>query len=704
MKFKPIPRKWLAVSLVLPLLAVLAVSAVLRQPQQNKESLLQELVSMYLDQGHYQPRAVDNTLSKDVFQTHLEYLDYSKRFFTAQDMLLLRKHELQLDEQIRARTFEFFDLSLEIFNRRLGQVEEFYPQILAQPFDFSAKEEIETDPEKLEYPKDDQELREFWRKMLKLQTLERVHTALSQQEKAIAQGKADSTRTFEQIEQEARGKVLETYQRWFENMDQVDREDHFGAYMNSIANAFDPHTEFFPPQDRENFNISMSGRLEGIGATLQADGDYTKVHELVPGSPSWKQGDLEAGDLIIKVAQGQQPPVDVVGMRLDDVVQLIRGEKGTEVRLTVKKIDGSVIEVPIVRDVIEIEATYAKSAVVELDGQRFGYIHLPKFYMDFDDPDGRSCSEDVAEEIRKLKAQDVEGIVLDLRNNGGGSLGNVVDMAGLFIEKGPVTQVRARDNRSQTLADTDPSILWDGPLLVMVNSFSASASEILAAAVQDYNRGLIMGSPSTFGKGTVQQFFELDAAVPMTMAAMKPFGSIKITTQKFYRVNGATTQLRGVVPDIIVPDQYSKIPVGEREVPFALQWDEITPTRFSPLRMDEIRRKVLPLSQSRIRQSEFFQLMEQNADRVLAEQDNTRYPLQLDEYRAQRRAAEQAAERFKALDDMRNSLIINALPEKTTLAGIDSAQEARQKIFTDKLLKDMYLDEAVRVLNDMAHP
>jgi len=540
--------------------------------------------------------------------------------------------------------------------------------------------------------------------MLKLQTLERVHTALSQQEKAIAQGKADSTRTFEQIEQEARGKVLETYQRWFENMDQVDREDHFGAYMNSIANAFDPHTEFFPPQDRENFNISMSGRLEGIGATLQADGDYTKVHELVPGSPSWKQGDLEAGDLIIKVAQGQQPPVDVVGMRLDDVVQLIRGEKGTEVRLTVKKIDGSVIEVPIVRDVIEIEATYAKSAVVELDGQRFGYIHLPKFYMDFDDPDGRSCSEDVAEEIRKLKAQDVEGIVLDLRNNGGGSLGNVVDMAGLFIEKGPVTQVRARDNRSQTLADTDPSILWDGPLLVMVNSFSASASEILAAAVQDYNRGLIMGSPSTFGKGTVQQFFELDAAVPMTMAAMKPFGSIKITTQKFYRVNGATTQLRGVVPDIIVPDQYSKIPVGEREVPFALQWDEITPTRFSPLRMDEIRRKVLPLSQSRIRQSEFFQLMEQNADRVLAEQDNTRYPLQLDEYRAQRRAAEQAAERFKALDDMRNSLIINALPEKTTLAGIDSAQEARQKIFTDKLLKDMYLDEAVRVLNDMAHP
>ncbi|MEO1715046.1 MAG: S41 family peptidase, partial [Bacteroidota bacterium] len=371
--------------------------------------------------------------------------------------------------------------------------------------------------------------------------------------------------------------VLKTFDDWYERLEKRKRSDYLSIYINSITNVFDPHTSYFEPIEKQNFDINMSGKLEGIGARLQSDGNYTKITSVIVGGPAWKQGDLKENDKIMKVAQDGEDPIDVTGMQLDDVVSQIRGEKGTKVILTVKKIDGSIADIEIVRDVVILEEGFAKSLILHTTAkEKVGFISLPRFYDDFYDEEGRSCARDVATEIDKLKKENVRGIILDLRNNGGGSLRDVVTMSGFFIEKGPIVQVKARGRSPEVLEDNDPSVKWDGHLIVMVNQFSASASEILAAALQDYERAVIVGSTSTFGKGTVQRFYNLDRAIP-GYSELKPFGEIKLTTQKFYRIDGGSTQLKGVTPDIILPDMYSYIETGEKEQEYPMNWTQIAP-------------------------------------------------------------------------------------------------------------------------------
>ncbi|RMG61913.1 MAG: tail-specific protease, partial [Bacteroidetes bacterium] len=571
---------------------------------------------------------------------------------------------------------------------------------------FSVNETFDSDVEHMPYAKNEAEIRERWRLALKYQTLSRLVNKLERQEKAQEEGNPEEVemKSFALLEEEARQQVRKTYAEYFRRLERMDIADRRSDYLNAIAAVYDPHTNYFPPKDKEDFDISMSGRLEGIGATLREENGFIKVMSIVPGSASARQGQLEVNDKILKVAQGAEEPVDVVGMALDEAVKMIRGPKGTEVRLTIQKIDGSEMIVPIVRDIVVLEETYAKSVILE-NGQsadRIGYIHLPKFYVDFQDPQGRRCATDVAMELEKLQADGIDGLVLDLRDNGGGSLQDVVEMAGLFFDYGPVVQVKSRDDVPTILSDRDRKVHYDGPLVIMVNAFSASASEILAAAIQDYDRGVIVGSPHTFGKGTVQRFVNLDNYI-RGGDEIKPLGEMKLTTQKFYRINGGATQLRGVESDIVLPDAYSLLEMGEKDQAYCMPWDEINPVGFKP--WDRPVSAVLPdvqaASAARVAQSEFFQLTRENAERLKARQDQQQYPLELEAFRAERARTEAEAKRFQGIRPVFEDLEITTLSADVAHIEADSLRKKRIDTWHSNLRKDPYVYEAMEIVKDL---
>jgi carboxyl-terminal processing protease len=667
----------------------------------GKNEILLRALMQGLNSMHYKPEKVDDNFSKKAFKLYLDRLDFNKKFLLESDVAMLRKYETQLDDQLRAGSYEFFDLSADLIEKRTKETEAFYKEILAKPFDFSKDESVELDGKKLRYAKDRNDLKEAWRKQLKYQTLVRLADMQRQQEKATASANAKDVKTFEQMEAEARDKVMTAYNELYKRLGQVTRDDRRATYINAIANVYDPHTGYFPPKAKKDFDIEFTGRLEGIGASLQEKDGQIKVMEIVPGSPSYMQGELKPGDAIQKVAQGSGDAVLVEGMRLDDAIQLIRGKKGTEVRLTVRKPDGSTRIVPIVRDVIVFEETYAQSAMID-DKQKIGYIKLPGFYADFEGNGGRNSAEDVKAEVEKLKAAGMQGLVLDLRNNGGGSLKDAVDMAGLFIEQGPIVQVRTAAGKTVVLDDRDPQVQYDGPLVIMVNANSASASEILAAAMQDYKRAVIVGTP-TFGKGTVQQFVEIDEALPSQFDPYKPFGALKLTIQKFYRVNGGTTQLRGVTPDVILPDAYSFLEFGEKEQEHALSFDEISPARYKPWTRSKLNIPAIQASsKSRIAGNESFKVIKESGEKLKKQSDITTRSLSLKKYMEEENKGEKANKQLE--DAQKNIPVLNVSRLKTDLQAIsgDTAKMARNKDFMKSLQKDVYVEEAVAIIkNDL---
>ena len=399
--------------------------------------------------------------------------------------------------------------------------------------------------------------------------------------------------------------------------------------------------------------------------------------------------------------------VDVVDMRIDDAVKLIRGKKGTEVRLTVKKLDGSIIIIPIIRDVVILEETYAKSALVDRNdiAVKVGYIRLPKFYADFNKKGGRNCAEDIKKELIKLKEEDIDGIILDLRNNRGGSLDDAVKMAGLFIEKGPIVQIKSRTGKPTILRDRDPMVYYDGPLIIMVNSFSASASEILAAAMQDYKRGIIIGSAATFGKGTVQRLINLDGYLPKDHGDIKSLGTLKLTTQKFYRIDGGATQLKGVYPDIILPDAYSYIDIGAKELEFAIPWDEILPVQFELWKPEAKRsnkiNRLKKKSSSRIKKNFTFNLIIENAERFKKQRDKTTYSLNLKKYRDELKKVNEEAKKYNRIQKEIPELSIHSLKSDLSVIQSDSSKIQRTQAWHITLKKDVYLFEVIAVINDM---
>ena len=572
---------------------------------------------------------------------------------------------------------------------------------MEEPFDFTIEESYDVDVEDRAWPSDPDAQKEMWRMSLKHSTLSRLVDKLEEQEQAIEENDTSVTiKTFEELEIDARSKVLTSYNNYYNRLDKLESEDRFADYLNVLVNVYDPHTGYYPPKEKANFDIYMSGQLEGIGAQLQEKDGKIKVSRIVPGSASWKQGQLKQGHIIFAVAQANEDMVDITDMRLDNAVQLIRGKKGTEVRLKVKRLDGSFIIIPIIRDVVVLEETYAKSVLIH-NNMRAGYIKLPKFYMDMNNGGGRSCANDIKIELDKLKAQGVDGIILDLRNNGGGSLQDAVKMAGFFIKEGPIVQVKGRKGAPYVLRDIDPAVYYDGPLVIMVNPFSVSASEIVAAALQDYNRAIIIGSEFTYGKGTVQRFLELDNFISGGATDLRPLGALKLSTQKFYRINGGATQLKGVASDIVLPDPYAYIDIGEKELDNHLPWDEIEPAAYlrtgAVTNLENIKKKSL----ARLAKLESFTLMEEKARRLERQQDETVISLSLKGFREELAILDEEGEKYKNIQKDSTGLTISQIPIDFEAMEGDSAKLASAASWHEKLSRDIYIFEATEVLKDM---
>jgi carboxyl-terminal processing protease len=666
----------------------------------DKNQVILNIIMSGLNSAHYEPKNINDNFSIKFFDLYIKQLDGMKMFLLQGDVDNMARYKTNVDEEIQNETFELFDLSNELINRRIDEKEAWYKEALAQPFDYTVNEEYETDPKKAQFAKTPEELKNKWRQYMQYQTVARLNDLMEAQEKIKA--KKDTTakiRPFDSLEVEARGKVLKVMNDYFKRLRKITRKDRYAGYVNTIAAMYDPHTEFFPPREKKKFDQTLSGQLEGIGARLQQKDEYIKITELVPGGPAYKNGELKPGDIILKVAQGPNEPVDIVGMDIDDAIELIKGKKGTEVRLTVKKVDGSTKVVTLTRDIIPLEETFAHSAIIQNGKNKTGYIKLPSFYSDFTRNGAHHCSEDVKNEVMKLKSENVDGIVLDLRDNGGGSLSEVVEMAGLFIKQGPVVQVRKRDGKVDQLLDKDPNIIYDGPFVVMVNRNSASASEIMAAAMQDYKRAIILGTQS-FGKGTVQSFLELDNYIIAQLDSMKPLGSLKVTMQKFYRVNGGATQLRGVMPDINLPDPYFYVETGEKELDNPMPWDEIKKADYEPLHNINYE-KIKKQSAERVKKSKEFLLVDEEAKDVKSRKDDTRYSLNLEKFMAE---SKKYREDNKKYDELKNDLQgfdASLLSVDVQRMTADTTRLGREKKWALNLKKDIYLQEATNVISDL---
>jgi C-terminal peptidase (prc) len=670
-------------------------------PPSKYEKILHNVGEM-LTEIHYSPKKIDDNFSKDIFRKYLaEKIDPQKNILLQSDIQQLKKFETRLDDEIKGGSIQFVPAVSEIYKKRVPEIEAIFTEILARPFDFTKDETANLDPDQLDYPKNESERREAWRKRLKYMTLERYADLLERREKN--KGTPDFVaKKDEELEKEAREQVLKIMRRAYERMKVKlnDEDDRFNEYVKTITESFDPHTTFFPPVDKRYFDEEMSGRFFGIGASLREEDGNIKIGTLLTGSPAWKSGEISIGDAILKVAQGDAEPVDLTGFTVPDAVKIIRGKKGTEVRLTLRKADGSIKVVSLIRDEIIQDETFARSAIINQGGSKIGLIYLPEFYADFDNPKGPRCSEDVRKEIIKLKEQKVDGIIMDLRSNGGGSLYDVVQMVGLFIEGGPVVQVRDRDGKQpQIYYDRDKTALYDGPLAVMVDEFSASASEIFAAAIQDYNRGIIIGSSSTYGKGTVQRNIGLDK----TMGFLDPnsdLGTVKLTLQKFYRINGGSTQLRGVSSDIALPDIFEFSKLREKDNPGALPWDEIQKADYKPWKYGLDLEPIKKASLERQKANEVFSKIRAHAE-FLAKQDNKVYTLNLKKFQAEQKKAKEAIKQLESLSKLTTELDVQALPEDLKRFEYDAGKSERFKQWIKNLRSNIYLNEAVHVMNDM---
>jgi len=666
-------------------------------PPSKYERILQSVGEM-LKQGHYSPKDINDNFSKIVYRKFLEDLDPDRNILLQEDLVSLKRHETRVDDEIKGAPVEFFIDAAKLFNKRIEEVASVYKDILSKPFDFTVDENFVTDPKKIDFAAGENQRREMWRKRLKYMVLDRYVELQDIQEKT--KGKPNFTaKTNAEMEKEAREKVVKIMDRTFDRYRfKFNDDDKFSIYVNAITNMMDPYTEFFPPIDKRYFDEQLSGQFFGIGASLTYEEGNIKVGSLLTGSPAWKSEQVEVGDIIMKVAQGNEQPIDLTGYTVEDAVKLIRGKKGTEVKLTLKKKDATLKTVSIIRDKIVQDETFARSTVVEEGTTKIGYIFLPEFYANFDDPTGSRSAVDVAKEVKKLKEQNVEGIVIDLRNNGGGSLYDVVQIAGLFIDQGPIVQVKDREGRPTVMRDKDGSVLYDGPLAVMVNEFSASASEIFAAAIQDYGRGVVIGSSSTYGKGTVQRSIGLDPE--NFLSNNSELGSLKLTLQKFYRINGGSTQLKGVVPDIVIPDKYEYLQFREKDNTNALPWDEISQAQYKKWEGGYDLQTIKSLSNARIANNPIFQNIKKNTQ-WLSEQNDKEYSLQIDKFKKDQQVIRTAARQIDTLEKLKVPMNISFLPQDSARITGDRDKADRYNQWLRSLKSDIYLDQAIKVVGDI---
>ena len=666
----------------------------------DKDKFLLEIISYVIEKGHYDPKEMDDEFSVNVFNSFIDAIDGQQRFFLKTDLNNFKRYKHEIDDQLRSSNIDFFNIVYNKSIQRIEEVRSFYPSLLEKPFNFNLEETTSLDFKNNSFAANLNDLKQVWRKRFKLSTLDRF---VSKKEEEIFKKKIDSSYQIKSdliLENESRASTLQNINDYFQWMDELERKDTFNAFVNSVVNEFDPHTQYFAPQDKELFDTSMSGKFEGIGARLQKKNEQVKIVEIILGGPVWRDNSLEPGDQILYVAQPNEDPVEISGMRLDDSIKLIKGPKGTNVILTVKRVNGEIEDVVIERDIVVLEESYAKSAIIETNEKKYGLIELPKFYVDFKNYGERNAATDVKKALISFKEKFVNGLIIDLRNNGGGSLKTVVDMAGYFIDKGPVVQVKSIGGRKEVLEDTDPSVIWDEPVIILVNEFSASASEILAAALQDYNRAIVMGSRQTYGKGTVQNVIDLNRIIAVNQYG--DLGALKVTTDKFYRINGGSTQLEGVKSDIIFPSQYGSIQIGEKDQSNPLSWDKISPARYSINKYNSRNTYVIEKSKARLAKNPMINLIHEQGEWIKLKQKDYDFHLNYNSYINKRDNDKKYSERFDVLKEFESELAFTWLEINM---NIDKSNDIliRRDRWLKGLKKDIFLDEAVNVLNDLNH-
>jgi carboxyl-terminal processing protease len=648
-------------------------------------------VGYILKSGHYSPQVVNDTFSEKVFNAFIKDLDPEKMFFLEKDIEALKKYYHAIDEEILGSPVDFFFKTNQIYKQRLAFIKDSYLASLEKPFQFQEKDSIIVDYEQRSYAANEKVQIKMWAKKLKYMTLGRLIDLQDQRQKS----KVDSIKNKSDLQLEtsarnftktAMGKTFDKYLR------KTTDDNHYSLFINAITNAMDPHTDYFMPVEKRSWDENLTGKFYGIGALIGEENGYVKIATVTQGGPAWKTGEVNDGDLILKIAQANEEPIDVAGYDIPEAIKLIRGNKGSTVTITFKKTDGTIKVVPIVREELKIDETFAKSAIIDEGNQKTGYLYLPKFYTSFGTENGRSCYLDVANELKKLQEEKVDGIILDLRNNGGGSLQEVVNMVGLFIPDGPVVQVKDGSGKTSYLSDNDQGkVLYDGPLVVMVNEFSASASEIFAAAIQDYKRGVIVGSNSTFGKGTVQRPIPLNRNMP-------ELGSIHLTIQKYYRVNGASTQLKGVEPDLLMPGYYDYFKVKEKDNISALVWDETANLKVKTWVNQPDYESLKKSFQKRNDSTQVFYKIQENS-KWIAKQNNAPDYLNITNYVDHEKIVKEKATQTKEMFKLAKEMKIKLLEEEQ--ASKDSIAINRNTRFINFIKKDFYLKEASSIVLDM---
>jgi carboxyl-terminal processing protease len=694
-------RNKISITVIALLLLVTSIHAndALRKTDPEKDKILVYVLKNILTRGHFVVKDMNDDFSEQVYTSFIEGLDPSKRYFTQKDLKEFSKFKYEIDNQLLQDDVSFYNVVYAHFTKKIKNAKSYYGALLAQPFSFDKNETINIDYGKLPFAENENELIDYWRKQLKLNVLSRVQDKIEKQEAKIKKDKTFNKKSFKILEKEARAEVLKNMDELYLRIEELEHEDWFSTFLNSVVGAFDPHTTYMAPRTKERFDQDMSGKLEGIGARLLKKGIYTEIFELVSGGPAWKQGELEAGDIILEVAQGDEEPLDIVGMRLDDAIKFIKGKKGTEVRLTVKKkLDGTTRVISIVRDVVELEETFVKSTIVEKEGKKYGLIDLPRFYIDFSDTNSRDSAKDMEKEIIRLKSENVSGLLIDLRNNGGGSLKTAIEIAGLFITEGPVVQVKYRGQEPIVKNDEDPKMQWDGAVVVLVNELSASASEIFAAAMQDYGRAVIIGGNQTYGKGTVQSVIPINNFYPNYE---KDLGAIKMTIQKFYRVNGGSTQIEGVYSDIAMPNKYSYMKFGERDLTGALIWDKVPQAKYTKTNSYENFSDVINDSKNRIALDEKFKLINEYAKWLKENQEDTSYSLNIKEFSKENELLEAASKKYTNAFKYDSKLNFKSPKYEFPLMKKDSVLADKRTAWHQNLAKDIYVAEALNVLKEL---
>ncbi len=687
----------------------------------RREKLIGNILKSALETYHYRALKINDEVSQKAFAQYLKKIDPSKQFFTKSDIKDLEIFQFAMDDEMITGDYALIDKALDIFKKRTALAETLRKESFQKQFEFNGNEKVESDPDKRDWPKDEASLKENWKLIFKQATLNKYLSLIDEQsDKPIknkkvlnkSQKKLPPIKKLSDAEMRAKAhdSVSKRFQKIFDRLAKEDREDQLDNFYNSVTAVFDPHTNYLPAKKKEDFDIDITGKLEGIGAVLQEDGSYIKVVQIVPGGPAWRQKELETDDTILAVSQGSGDSVDLTDMKVDDAVRYIRGKKGTEVRLTIKKVDGTRKIISILRDEIEVAASFAKSSVLQykdLD-TKVGYIQLPKFYRDFENSQ-INCTDDVRKELERLKKANVDAVILDLRNNGGGALEDAKLMSGLFLGKGPVVQVKDHTGKIEVLENEDTSVLYDGPMIVLINRFSASASEILAGAMQDYGRAVIIGGDFSHGKGTVQAVLNLNQGPLLSMFG-PTMGALKVTIQKFYRVTGASTQYKGVTSDIVLPDFFSYVESREKDLEYSLPWDQIQSKPFSKwskfsYNLPDLKTKSL----ARVKTSLRFNKLLKNVEYLNKKKKDTLVSLNLAQVQIEDAQNKKMAEELKLDEEDKNLLVTNideSLKAHDNIRPGDMKKwakdfEQRKDDWVKALRQDIVLQESVMVANDI---